>query len=209
MIAVLAVAGGLAEALAWALVARRRLSVWVGVGAVLAVMGAVALATGRVSLSSRAGLVAAGMVGAAAGAALYLATRAFAAVVAPAWPAFRRHAARIYEERGDLTLLATLGLAMAAVAGEELFWRGFVQGTVESDLGRFGGAAVAWLGYLAANATSANLAIGAGAVVGGAAWAGLALWSGGVLAGLLSHAVWTGLMIAFPVVRGGTSKVEA
>jgi membrane protease YdiL (CAAX protease family) len=38
-------------------------------------------------------------------------------------------------------------------------------------------------------------------VVGGAVWVGLAWWTGGVLASLACHIVWTGMMVAFPVLR--------
>jgi membrane protease YdiL (CAAX protease family) len=48
------------------------------------------------------------------------------------------------------------------------------------------------------NVASQNLPIVAGGIVAGAAWGGLALWTHGVLASLLCHSVWTGLMLAFP-----------
>ena len=38
----------------------------------------------------------------------------------------------------------------------------------------------------------------AGAVVAGAVWGGLAVWTHGVLASLVSHVVWTALMVAIP-----------
>ena len=62
-------------------------------------------------------------------------------------------------------------------------------------------AVVALLAFVVANLASRNLAIAAGAVVGGAVWVALAWWTGGVLAPLACHIVWTGMMIAFPVVR--------
>ena len=46
-----------------------------------------------------------------------------------------------------------------------------------------------------------------GAVVGGAVWIGLGWWCGGVLAPLASHVVWTGLMLALPVVRAGAGRL--
>src|SRR6266540_1439173 len=54
---------------------------------------------------------------------------------------------------------------------------------------------------LLANLPSANLAIAAGALVGGAVWVALAWWTGGVLASLACHIVWTGMMVALPVLR--------
>ncbi|MGZ8599192.1 MAG: hypothetical protein ACXWX6_03180, partial [Actinomycetota bacterium] len=61
-------------------------------------------------------------------------------------------------------------------------------------------AVAAWGLFVAANLPSANLAVIAGAVVGGAVWSGLGWWCGGALAPLASHAVWTTLMLSFPVV---------
>jgi membrane protease YdiL (CAAX protease family) len=206
MVVALAVAGGLAEAVAWLMVARRGRSVWLVVTMVLAAAGLAALLTGRLAASRRVDIVPAALAGAGSGIVLHLATRAFVAMVGRMWFVFRRHVAAIYEQQGGRTLLVTLGLAMLAVAGEELFWRGLVQGLLESEAGRVTGAVAAWAVYVAANLPSLNLAIVAGAVVGGAVWAALALWAGGVLPSLVSHAVWTGLMIAFPVGRPGPAR---
>ena len=95
-----------------------------------------------------------------------------------------------------------LSIALS-VPGEELFWRGLFQGHLVSALdGRAGWASVvAWGAFVLANLASLNLAIAAGAIVGGATWVALAWWTGGVLAPLACHVVWTGLMVAFPVVR--------
>ena len=93
---------------------------------------------------------------------------------------------------------AALVAALVVEVGEELFWRGLVQGQIASGSGPVAGYVLAWLAYVAANLPSRNLAIVAGAVVGGAVWGALALWTGGVLACIVCHAVWTELMIAFP-----------
>ena len=87
--------------------------------------------------------------------------------------------------------------------GEELFWRGFFQGQLASSLegGTALAAVLAWIAFVLANLPSANLAIAAGAVVGGAVWVALAWWTGGVLASLACHIVWTGMMVAFPVLH--------
>ena len=120
------------------------------------------------------------------------------------WSVFERHSVQMYERQGGLSLGLALALSLAlSVPGEELFWRGLVQEELASALdGRIAVAAVvAWVAFVVANLPSANLAIAAGAVVGGAVWGALAWWTGGVLAPLACHVVWTGLMIALPVVR--------
>jgi len=209
MIAAVVVIGGVAEAVAWWVVAQRRVGVWAGLAPVLAAAGVAALATGKVPLSPAAFPITAGAVGLAAGVALFAATRVFVWAVERVWPAFRRHAEAIYDQRGGLSVPAAVGAALVVVAGEELFWRGLAQGRLAHSAGRLGGALAVWGASIAANAPSGSLPILAAAVVGGAVWGALAFWTRGVLAALLCHAVWTGLMIAFPPVArtspGGTA----
>jgi membrane protease YdiL (CAAX protease family) len=89
-----------------------------------------------------------------------------------------------------------------AVPGEELFWRGLVQGRLAEATSLATGAVLAWAGYVAANLAPMSLPIAAAAIVGGACWGALAWLTGGVLASLLCHAIWTGLMLAFPPGAG-------
>lgn len=196
------VAGLIAEVVAWSLVARGR-DVWTTMTPTLATMGVVALIVGPIAWSPD---VAAGisiLVGLVLGGALYVATR-IAITVIGRWETFRRHSLEMYRKQGGLSLGLALALSIAlSVPGEELFWRGLFQGGLVSAFdGRTALAAViAWSAFVVANLASRNLAIAAGAIVGGAVWVALAWWTGGVLAPLACHVVWTGLMIAFPVVR--------
>jgi len=197
------VAGLALEAAAWWLVAFRGRDVWRVTVPALVAMGAAALVVGPPHWSPDADPVAAIAIGAATGAGLYLATRAFVVVVRR-WDAFRRQSLAMYGRRGNRSLTRALALAVAlSVPGEELFWRGLFQPElVDAFGGRAGLAAlVAWAGFVAANLPSRNLAILSGALVGGALWSGLAWWSGGAAAPLASHAVWTALMLSVPVVR--------
>lgn len=198
MILALLVAGAVAWALAWRLVASGRLSVWTAVVPVAGVAGIAALATGRLSLWPRVSAPAAVAAGLGSGAVLYLATVAFVLVVRR-WPAFDRHVAEVYDQRQGLPLAVTLLLASGVSAsGEELFWRGLLQWRLAGAMGWTAAAAVAWGAYVVVNAADASLPILAGAAVGGAVWGTLALWTHGVGAGLLSHVVWTSLMLALP-----------
>ena len=190
MIVVVAVAGALAVVFAWRLTVAGRVSVWWSMGVVEGAAGIVAVATGRVRLARGIAPVAALAIGLGAGLALYLATRAFVAVARRS-PVFERQVATIYGRREGLSLWPTLVLAAGVTAsGEELFWRGLVQG-------RFGALAT-WGAYVLVNVASESLPIVAGAIVSGAVWGGLALGTHGVLASLGCHAVWTALMLALP-----------
>ena len=202
MIPALMVLGALAEGVAWWAIARRGRSVWATMTPVLVALGLLALVTGLPTLAQDRSLAAAAGAGLVAGVGLYLATRLFVAVVAPRWGAFRLQSVRMYGRRGALSLGAVLLLSVGLmVPGEELFWRGLFLPELERAFeGGVVGPLAAWGVFVAANVPSLNLAIVAGAAVGGATWVGLAVWSGGVLSGLLCHAGWTTLMLAFPPV---------
>jgi membrane protease YdiL (CAAX protease family) len=205
---VVMVAGLIAEIVAWSLVARGR-NVWTTMTPTLAMMGLVALIVGPIEWTPDVAAGVSVIVGLVLGVALYVATRV-AIVVIGRWKPFRQHSLEMYRKQGGLSLGVALALSIAlSVPGEELFWRGLFQGQLVSVLdGRTVlAAAIAWLAFVVANLASRNLAIAAGAIVGGAVWVALASWTGGVLAPLACHIVWTGMMIAFPVVREPT--VEA
>jgi membrane protease YdiL (CAAX protease family) len=208
MIMALIVLGAVAVAMAWTLVAAGRVSIWLAMGTVNGALGLAALATGRDALAPRVSLGAATAVGLGAGVVLWGATVAFVLVVRR-WPVFDRHVAAIYDQRRGLPLWLALLLAAGVTApGEELFWRGLAQGHLAGSLGWLGAAVVVWAVYVAANAPSRNLPIIAGAVVAGAVWGALALWSHGVIASLLCHVGWTGLMLAAPPRTPGRSREE-
>jgi len=199
---VVMVAGLIAEIVAWSLVARGR-NVWTTMTPTLATMGLVALIVGPIAWSPEVAAGVSVVVGLVLGVALYVATRVAIAVIGR-WQTFRQHSLEMYRKQGGLSLGVALALSIAlSVPGEELFWRGLFQGQLVSALdGRTVlAAAIAWLAFVVANLASRNLAIAAGAIVGGAVWVALAWWTGGVLAPLACHVVWTGMMIAFPVVR--------
>ncbi len=203
MVPALMVLGLVVEGAAWWWISSRGASVWSTMTPVLAGLGLGALLTGRPEAAEDVTLAAAAGVGLAAAIVLYLATRAFVAIVAPRWDAFRTQSVAMYGRRGPRSLGVVVAFsALLMVPGEELFWRGLVLPELETRLDVVGPAAVlAWAGFVIANLPSRNLAIVAGAAVGGAVWVALAVWSGGVLAGLLCHIGWTALMLALPPLQ--------
>jgi membrane protease YdiL (CAAX protease family) len=196
------VLGIVAEAAGWAGVSWGRRNVWKTLPPVL---GAMAIAALLVTPAREPDVArsTAFAVGALSGVALFVATRAFVAVAAR-WGPFRRHTEQSYALAAGAPFPVALALSLfVTVPGEELFWRGLAAPVLgASSLGIAGGAVLAWVAYVLANAPSRSLAILAGAVVGGAVWAWLGWWSGGVLAPLASHILWTGPMLAFPPGAG-------
>lgn len=200
MIPTIMALGLVAETVAWRVVMARGQSIWVVIGLVLAAMGIAAVLAGPPPLSPAVGPVVASAVGAGSGVVLYMATRVFLLMIR-GWRRFHRQAEKLYGERGSLSLPAALLVAAGlAVLGEELFWRGLFQARLSASAGGIGGAGLTWGAYLSANLSSGNLPIIAGAIVGGAVWGTLALWTHGVLASVLCHSMWTGLMLSFPPV---------
>ena len=202
------VLGALAEAVGWRLVATGRATVWRTMPAILLAMGVAAVLARPPVAATRVGDGLALVVGVGSGIALYVATRVFVAV-AGLWEPFRAGVVEKYQEAAAVTLPVSLALSLLImVPAEELFWRGLFQGRFDQTLAALAAAASAWLAYVGTNLASGSLPIVAGAVVGGALWTGLALWSGGVLASLLSHMLWTGLMLALPPGAGRGGRAE-
>jgi membrane protease YdiL (CAAX protease family) len=207
MTAVLVAAGATVEVVAWRVVAAGRGSVWTVMTVAMVILGAAALAAGVVLASAVSVPVSAGA-GVLSGVGLFAATRAFVAIVRGGWASFGRDASSLYAARRGFPLWAAILLgAVLLVAGEELFWRGFVQVRLAEADGRSVGALATLGAFVGVNVASGNLAVIAAALVGGAVWTALAYWTGGVLASLLSHSVWTALMLAFPAVSPGAAPV--
>ncbi len=205
MTAVLVAAGAAVEVVAWRIVATGRGSVWTVMTVAMSILGAAALVAGVV-LTSTVSVPVSAAAGVASGVGLFAATRAFVAVVRGGWRSFGRDASSLYAARRGFPLWAAILLgAVLLVSGEELFWRGFVQARLSEADGRSVGALASLGAFVAVNVASANLAVIAAALVGGAVWTALAYWTGGALASLLSHSVWTALMLVFPAVSPGAA----
>jgi membrane protease YdiL (CAAX protease family) len=202
VIVTLMVVGAVATGVAWYVVTRRGASIFLVFAGLNGVLGIAALATGTVVWSAEFSLGAAAMIGLLVGVGLYVATVLFVIFVRR-WPAFAENVTSLYERGAGVSLVQGLILSAAIAApGEELFWRGLFQQHIVQNHGRGVAALGSWLGYIAASAVSLSLPFTAAAIVGGGVWVLLAAWTGGVLASLVCHALWTGLMLAFPPPGG-------
>jgi uncharacterized protein len=199
---VLAWAGPILHAAAW-LAVRAGRSIWAVTALVLGPVGAAALLVATPRAADRVAVSTAILLGLGAGAGLYLATAAFMFLVRR-WRLLAGQASSLYRWREGIPVAAAVAVSALVVApGEELLWRGVVQEGLAVWIGDRPEALaglVAWGAYVAVNVLSGSVPIVLGAAVGGAAWAGLAVLTGGVVAPILCHAVWTGLMIVLPPV---------
>lgn len=195
----LAVIGPPAVAAGWLIVRSGRASLWIVNGILLPSLGAAALLTGEIEATRGYAAGRAVILGAAAGLALYLATRAFMGL-AGTWPPLARHTQALYETRSGISLVAALAISVALVApAEEILWRGLVLQSLDDAVDPLLLSALfSWIAYVAANAFSGSVPIVLGALVGGAAWTALASTGLGLAASIPCHMMWTGLMLAFP-----------
>jgi membrane protease YdiL (CAAX protease family) len=201
----LAIAGPIVVAGAWLLIRTGHASVWVANTVAMGLLGLASVVFVDLDLvgpSSTTGTWAWAGIGALVGLGLYAATRVFLAV-AGRWPPLARQTEALYGNREQISLGSALALSVLVVApGEELLWRGVVLSVLAERVASIELAGVfVWLGYLVANAFSGSIPIVLGAAVSGAVWTALGVWSGGVLAPIVCHVVWTGLMIVYPPVQ--------
>lgn len=189
------VGGAFAQAVAWWLVARRRLPFWPTTSITFAVLGvAAALVLPDGCCPFESSVLA---VGVASGLALYVATRAAVAALARS-ARFAASVTGAYRRAEHVPSIAVWALTLAvAVPGEELFWRALVLPELQDATSILGGAVLAWLGYIAVNALGGEIAFLVAAVVCGAAWTALGVYDP-LVAPLSSHLLWTGLMLAWP-----------
>jgi hypothetical protein len=179
-------------AAAWVVVGRGR-SIWWVMPPVHAVLGAIGVLAADTSVGSD--LVAAFAWGVLSGWGLFLATR-LAVPILGLSPAFARQVGAQYEPSRRAGLVAASALSLVVLTGEELFWRSGVLRSL--DMGVAPASLLVWTAYVAGSLASRSLPIIAAAIVGGAVWGAAAWATGGVAAPLLSHAIWTTLMLVLP-----------
>jgi uncharacterized protein len=112
-----------------------------------------------------------------------------------AWslPALSRQVGDLYQVRGQ-TKPRNMPLILLVVGPcEELFWRGFVQHRA--------GFALALAGYAAIHLWERKAVLVLAAIVGGAFWGGLLAWRGGLVAPIVSHALWDLAIVVWLPVR--------
>ncbi|HYJ61890.1 MAG TPA: CPBP family glutamic-type intramembrane protease [Actinomycetota bacterium] len=202
MIAAVIVAGVIAHATMWWLVTSGRVSFWRATSVTFLILGlsaALLRDPGSFDLTVLA-------TGAVSGVALYAGTWIAVGVLVRS-SAFAASVSELYGRSGERSMPLVWVLTVAvAVPGEELFWRALVLPELQDATSVIIGASLVWLGYLAVNAVSRNLAIIAAAVVCGGVWTILGTVDA-FIAPLASHLAWTSLMLAWPPA-GDRAKVS-
>jgi membrane protease YdiL (CAAX protease family) len=107
----------------------------------------------------------------------------------------------IYQNKvGTSPALIALLMIFVVGPGEEIFWRGYVQGTLEKTWRGVGGWLLASFFYTAAHFASANLMLVGAAATAGLFWGWLYWRAKNLWANILSHVLWDiTIFLLFPI----------
>lgn len=169
------------------------------------------VAAGVVAATAVAGLVALGRfrelvgpftptelaIGLAAGAGWLVATHVGHTVITWLFPAFGDQVRDLYRLGDEDTSRRMVGPIVAMGVAEELLFRGVLQGV--------GGVVLALVAYTAVQVFERKWALALAALLGGVVWGALFAWRGGVVAPVVAHVLWTG-MLTFVWPLGGAPR---
>jgi uncharacterized protein len=169
---------------------------WVGLGGTAITLGIVVLSREwvffRDLLKPRSVQV---LIGLLAGLVLALTTHLVYAPIAQRIPFMARDTAHLYAKLGASSHL-WLSLALAPVIiGEELVWRGLVQGAIGHRLGSFSGVLLAASLYALAQVPVGSPVLAFVALVCGIIWGALRACTNGLVAPMLAHLLWDFLIL--------------
>jgi membrane protease YdiL (CAAX protease family) len=169
----------------------RFFGLWPTIGSAAVALGLVVLISGsresRACLSPSPRLL---LVGLVAGAVMACAAYLLYPPVVRLWPFVAQDSGRLYAAfRAPSPLIAALALPLV-VAGEELVWRGAVQGMLVHRLGGRSGIVLAALAYALAIAPFCSPVLVAVSLTCGLAWGALRVASGSLVPTLVAHLLW-------------------
>ncbi len=126
-------------------------------------------------------------IGLAAGAAWLVATQVGHRVLVHLFPAFREQVKDLYRIRDeDVPLWSMAGAVTLMGVAEEMLFRGLVQGGL--------GLLAAVAAYTLVQAVEGKWALGLAALLGGLVWGLLFAWRDGMVAPVVAHVLWTGVL---------------
>ncbi len=124
--------------------------------------------------------------GVAAGAAWLIATHVGYAVISRLLPSFADQVEDLYRLGDEDTTARMVGPVVAMGVAEEALFRGVLQG--------LGGFALGLVAYAGVQLFERKWALVLAAVLGGAVWGALFAWRDGLVAPVVAHVLWTGLL---------------
>lgn len=182
----------------------RYLGVWAGVGGAAIIGGGLVLTLHGKAVSplfrwERRHV----LTGIAAGALMTAATYLLYPVLGSAVPGLTGTTGELYGLFNTGWAPLRLALLPLIVLGEELVWRGLVQGVAEQRLGRVAGVALTAFVYGAAHLPAAAPLLAGVAICCGLYWGALRALTGSLVPALIAHLIWdAAVMVAFPLQSG-------
>lgn len=164
---------------------------WLGVGSVALVLGAAVLVLDPLGLRARlrpsAGRV---LVGLLAGVAMCGVTYGLYPLLARAAPALAEAAASLYRSARFLSPLAAAVALGPIIVGEELVWRGLVQGALARRVSEPASVLLGTAAYVLAHAPIRSPLLLAAAFGCGLTWGALRAVTGSLVPAIVAHLVW-------------------
>lgn len=192
----------LLAATAWtlAVAVASKVGIWLAVGGTAVLLGGTVLATSPVVRRQLRPDRSRILLGLATGLCMVAATYVFAPLVHRS-AVIEHDLERLYSAfRGAGTRSAALALG-PVIVGEELVWRGAVQGVLEQRLRPRAAAVLAAMLYAAAHAPMGSLLLVVTALACGLLWSALRAATGSLVPSLLSHVIWDAVvLLAFPLI---------
>ncbi len=172
---------------------------WVKIGITVVVVTAYSLVFKRPEVRLRPGSVAIGLLSAVV---LYAGFWVGNAVAPYVVPGAHGHVGGIYGMgEGSSKVWIFLLLFFVTGPGEEIFWRGFLQGSLERRWGPVSGYLAATLVYGGVHVFSGNPMLILAALVAGAFWGAMYAWKHDLAALIVSHSFWSAFIFAVIPIR--------
>ena len=172
---------------------------WLKIGVSVILVCLYSLRWERPSLNPRPTSVAAGILAAAVLYGIFFVGNAIAPYIVPG---AQGQVGGIYAlSSGTERVLIFLLLCFVTGPGEEIFWRGFLQGRLMDRWGPGRGFVLTTLIYGAVHVFSLNLMLIMAALVAGAFWGGLYLWRRDLTLVVVSHSLWSACIFAIAPIR--------
>lgn len=134
-------------------------------------------------------------IGLGCGGVMTVGTYAAYAVAARFVPGLARSVRDLYRTAGTDSLAIALLSTVAAIVAEEVLWRGPLLRTLERRTGRSLAIAISLGTYVLAQTGSRSVIVALAALVCGSIWLAERLWTRSMVAPLLSHLIWTLIVI--------------
>lgn len=141
-------------------------------------------------------------IGVAVGAVMTGGTYACFAVGERLWPPLAGHVGVLYRDAHKESFVLALLATLAVIVAEEVLWRGPLLGVLRRKVGLRGAAAISLVTYALACSASRSVIVAVSALVCGAIWLAERISTRSIVAPLVSHLMWTTVVVHLvPVTR--------